>query len=358
MKITIISSNTNVGKKNLSRIAWELSRTPDDTTPLDTILSIDAPVNEIPSVVLSIECTILEREIFASFRDHVMWARTSRVDAPENFEIPKYFNNIPDHVDAKNFLKDKIKKDISNNIIQDEYRMHMPVCSLTSFTTRLSWRGLIKIYKLYEYLSQIDVYFIIGKNELNNKFQLEKYAKNYSFVNPIPEVRTNEMQTGRIGPIINVFLNMTIALRAQVVRHRNFTIKDNLMSIIKKRNWFTTLGHKININIAAETEFWKTVINKRQCWIAQYGIWKEIIVAAQKYIDISEKDLPCNKGFCPYTRDAELRHTDNDPGAPCPIHSNLASMPIDKKYMPMVNIEASYRPNFWKKHINNVEVIQ
>jgi hypothetical protein len=26
--------------------------------------------------------------------------------------------------------------------------------------------------------------------------------------------------------------------------------------------------------------------------------------------------------------------------------------------MPMVNIEASYRPNFWKKHINNVEVIQ
>jgi hypothetical protein len=248
MKITIISSNTNIGKKNLSRIAWELSRTPDDTTPLDTILSIDAPVNEIPSVVLSIECTILEREIFASFRDHVMWARTSRVDAPENFEIPKYFNNIPDHVDAKNFLKDKIKKDISNNIIQDEYRMHMPVCSLTSFTTRLSWRGLIKIYKLYEYLSQIDEYFIIGKNELNNKFQLEKYAKNYSFVNPIPEVRTNEMQTGRIGPIINVFLNMTIALRAQVVRHRNFTIKDNLI-LQQKQNFGKLLLTKDNVGL-------------------------------------------------------------------------------------------------------------
>ena len=106
MKIKLISSNINSGKKNLSRIAWELSRSPDDATPLDTILSIDAPVNEIPSVVLSIECTILEREIFASFRDHVMWARTSRVDAPENFEIPDYFNNIPDHVDAKNYLKD------------------------------------------------------------------------------------------------------------------------------------------------------------------------------------------------------------------------------------------------------------
>ena len=129
------------------------------------------------------------------------------------------------------------------------------------------------------------------KNELKNKFQLEKYAKNYSFVNPIPEVSKNELQTGRVGPIINVFLNMTIALRAQVVRHRNFTIKDDLMSIIKKRNWFTTLGHKININIAAEVEFWKTVINKRQCWIAQYGIWKEIIVAAQQFINISEKDV-------------------------------------------------------------------
>ena len=119
---------------------------------------------------------------------------------------------------------------------------------------------------------------------------------------------------------------------------KNFTFKDDLICIIENNPWNKTLGDTIKICISAEREFWKTVVNKRQCWIAQYGIWKDIIVEAQKFINISEQDLPCNKGFCPYTRDAELRYTDKDPGAPCPIQSKLASTPIDKKYMDMVKI--------------------
>jgi len=355
MKIEIISDDRVSSGKNLSRVAWELSRSSDDTTPLDTILSIDAPVNEIPSIVMSVQCTILEREIFASFRDHVMWARTSRVDAPSEFVVPEYFQLSEDNATIM-LLKQKIKADMDAGIIQDEYRLHMPICAMTSFTTRLSWRGLIKIYKLYEYLATINEYFVVGKAELNNKFQLHKYAGNYSFVNPIPMLQENEMVSGNIGPVVTVFQEMTIGLRAQVVRHRNYTIKDNLMEIIKSKDcWTRTLGDKIKISISAEIEFWKTVVNKRQCWIAQYGIWKDIIIVAQEYISISEQDLPCNKGFCPYTRDAELRHTDDDPGAPCPIHSDLTSTPIAQKYMDMVRIEASYRPAFWQKHIDKLE---
>ena len=356
MKLEIISDDRlSSDGKNLSRVAWELSRTPDDTTPLDTILSIDAPVNEIPSVVMSVECTILEREVFASFRDHVMWARTSRVDAPSEFDVPDYFK-YSETMDDIVLLKNRINADMKAGIIQDEYRLHMPICAKTSFTTRLSWRGLIKIYKLYKELAKIDEYYIIGKTELDNKFQLHKYADNYSYVDPIPMLQKNEMVSGKSGPIVTVFQEMTIGLRAQVVRHRNYTIKDNLMEIIKAKDcWTRTLGDKIKISISAEIDFWKTVVNKRQCWIAQYGIWKDIIVVAQEYITIGEQDLPCNKGFCPYTRDAELRHTDDDPGAPCPIHSNLTSTPIDEKYMPMVRIEASYRPAFWQKHIEKAE---
>ena len=355
MKIEIISDDRVSSGKNLSRVAWELSRSPDDTTPLDTILSIDAPVNEIPSVVMSVQCTILEREIFASFRDHVMWARTSRVDAPSEFVVPEYFQLSEDN-ETILLLKQKIKADMDAGIIQDEYRLHMPISAITSFTTRLSWRGLVKIYKLYEHLATINEYFVIGKTELNNKFQLHKYAGNYSYVDPIPMLKEHEKTSGVIGPIVTVCQEMTIGLRAQVVRHRNYTIKDNLMEIIKSEDcWTRTLGDKITISISAEVDFWKTVVNKRQCWIAQYGIWKDIIIAAQKYISVSEQDLPCNKGFCPYTRDAELRHTDDDPGAPCPIHSDLTSTPIAQKYMDMVRIEASYRPAFWQKHIEKLE---
>ena len=156
MIINIISEDTIAEKKHIARLCWELSRSPDDETPLDTILSIDAPVNEIPSYVLNIECTILEREIFASFRDHVMWARTSRVDSPSDFTTFSYFDRYKHHLE---FIRSSIDKKVRLGIIQDEYRMLIPLCSNTSFSTRISWRGLIKIYKFYEHLSEIDNYF-------------------------------------------------------------------------------------------------------------------------------------------------------------------------------------------------------
>ena len=114
MKIEIISDDryvlktSSIGKsyKHLAREAWELSRSKDDETPLKRILSIDAPVNEIPSLVLNIECTILEREIFASYRDHVMWARTSRVDNPLEFRTDPWFYTYMDELDS---LKKEIK---------------------------------------------------------------------------------------------------------------------------------------------------------------------------------------------------------------------------------------------------------
>ena len=359
MKIEILSKstesqNSSQNSKHLSRLCWELSRSPDDTTPLDTILSIDAPVNEIASYVFSVECTILEREIFASFRDHVMWARTSRVDSPSEFKAPDIFENSYKHILAGK--RGKIFQKISEGISQDEYRTIIPLCSLTSFSTRMSWRGLIKLYKMYEHLAEIDGYFFVGLRALEDAFSLSEYAKNYSFADVLPPIKDSEKVSERSGPMVTIFQTMPIALRAQVVRHRNFTIHDNLKEIISDGEpWIKSIGEDMSVSISASSEFWKTVVNKRQCWIAQYGIWGSIIKDAQRFLDIGEQDLPCADGFCPYTKDAEIRHTDDDPGAPCPIHSKLSGMPVDKKYLPSIEKEASYRPAFWATHINKME---
>jgi hypothetical protein len=355
VKIEIITEDIKHNKAHLSRRCWELSRSPDDTTPLDTILSIDAPVNEMPSFVLNVQCTILEREVFASFRDHVMWARTSRVDAPSEFKAPETF----EHLYAKELasIRSEISSKISDGVIQDEYRMLIPLCSLTSFSTRISWRGLIKLYKMYVYLSEINPYFSNGANELDNTFDLSKFAKNYSFANALPSIDISEQVSEKSGPMVTVFQKMPIGLRAQVVRHRNFTIHDNLKDIISQEDcWSKSIGDEMDVSISASAEFWKTVVNKRQCWIAQYGIWSSIIQEAQKFLYISEQDLPCSGGFCPYTRDAEIRHTDADPGAPCPIHSKLSKTPVSEKYVKDVIKEASYRPEFWQKYINEMEI--
>ena len=361
LKIEIISEDIEDNlpmspAKHLSRLCWELSRSPDDTTPLETILSIDAPVNEIPSFVLNIECTILDREIFASFRDHVMWARTSRVDSPSEFKAPEFFEQK--YADDLDLIRSKIQSKVSQGIIQDEYRMLIPLCSLTSFSTRISWRGLIKLYKMYEDLASLDEYFSVGSKSIDDMFGVSEIAKNYSYANAMPVLQSpDDCVTEKSGPMRTVFQKMPIALRAQIVRHRNFTIHDNLRDIISQgHSWVKPIGDEMDVSISASTEFWKTVVNKRQCWIAQYGIWGGIIQQAQKYLDVSEQDLPCAEGFCPYTRDAEIRHTDEDPGAPCPIHSKLSGMPVSEKYLKDIEVEASYRPKFWQKHINEMEI--
>ena len=89
----------------------------------------------------------------------------------------------------------------------------------------------LKIHKFYENLSVMHPYFNIGLKELDKHFNLQKYADNYSFVDPIPTLLKSETADGKIGPMVTIFQKMSIALRAQLVRHRNFSFKDNLIEI-------------------------------------------------------------------------------------------------------------------------------
>ena len=72
--------------------AWLLSRDIKEDYNIESIVKVDAPVMEMPSALLNFEnFTILEREIICSLRNHVVWARTSRVDDPRNFSVPYIF---------------------------------------------------------------------------------------------------------------------------------------------------------------------------------------------------------------------------------------------------------------------------
>ena len=100
MQIRLVSENIiekswSGDTRHLSDVAWVDSRH-DDGTKLTDILKNDLPVNDIPSVVLSITSTIAEREVITSFTDHVMWARTSRVDDPLDFTVDEVFKNTLD----------------------------------------------------------------------------------------------------------------------------------------------------------------------------------------------------------------------------------------------------------------------
>ena len=85
-------------------------------------------------------------------------------------------------------------------------------------------------------------------------------------------------------------------------------------------------------------------------------LMKPIIEKAEKYIPITENMLPC-KNTCPYGKDAMLRYTDLDPGAPCPKFALLANMPLtdDQIIQCGEQITRERRPPFWNSILEHLK---
>lgn len=366
MKITMISNNSFLNGEHLSKIAWKNSRPDDEDTPLKKILLIDAPVNEIPCATLAIECTILEREIFTSLRDHSLWAMTSRVSDPTVWDIP---SSIYITKEQQKILDDHLKEMCSEKdkgVHQDLYRMHMPLCATTAFTTTINLRNLIKIYLfMYELATRnksLYNHLLKSCSEILNILKLmtatdnlDEVLKRYSYVDFLPAIDSNF--TGRSGDFVTITENVSIALRAQIVRHRNFQFTDDLIGIFLNEDvWTYPISTSIKIQLSAHNNIWKGIISKRSCWMTQYDIWGGIISKASNYIAIDESILPC-KNTCPYNKDAELRYTNADPGSPCPKHAHIYNIPVTQQLILDMKSQLikEPRPKFWDRIIDKIE---
>lgn len=350
---------------HLSRVAWEESRSKNDPASLTDILKIDAPVSEIPSAVFTIQCTILEREIFTSARDHHAWARTSRVDSPTGWLVPPCLIDsgiVSD--EAVVDLKQLIQQDLDNGVAQDLARLNIPVCALTAFTTSMDIRSIAKMVLYFRKLSKevpvlagpltqtadslySEVLVPMVESEDNAKLILSTYlTPDY-----LPDFDYDDGVTSRIGNFLVVTTRTTLSLRTQAIRHRTFQIADSFLKLIKTVDnpWMIKIGQEVDIQISAPVDIWMKTVAKRQCWIAHHGLWKPVIDAASPYLPISEDDLPCKEsGACPYVRDAELRFTDKDPGSPCPKFVQFYNKDLTPELFKDMRAEAFVKPSFWE----------
>lgn len=365
-------NNKSVNGKHLSRVSWEESRSAEDATPLIDILKIDAPVNELPNATFTIKCTILEREIFTSARDHHIWARTSRVDDPVSWKVPQelYDRNIIDPSDIVS-IKSKIQADLDNNVAQDMARLSIPLCSLTSFTTTMDIRSVAKMIKYFRMLaSQIpkiapqllitaeSLYFDVLVPLVENENNADTILSTYMVAEYLPEYSYTDGTTERIGNFLVVSTKTTLSLRTQAIRHRTYQISDNILNLIRtaENPWLISIGTEINIQISAPIDIWMKTISKRQCWIAHHGLWKPVIDEASIHLPISESDLPCSSsGACPYVRDAELRFTDKDPGSPCPKFVKIYDKELTPELHEDMRNESSVKPSFWSSLVTQCE---
>ena len=333
---------------------WALSRPNLDRADAADIINIDAPINDFPSIVLEVESTILEREIIASFRDHIMWAKTSRVNCGVDWRVPDGLYK---------FNRDKfeeIRAGMSfmqvSGAPQDVWRLQMPVTASTEYMIKISPRLLIKITRHFESLCDKaawlrDSYYTLMS--LIQKFSLQDAYERYTSVNVNKPI--GMVQSGRIGDYITITVDIPFSLRTHLIRHNQLSVTDNLINFINQPV-DKILNSNITVQISASVSIWENVCSKRSCWIAHYGMWGQIIRQINNYVSV-EGMLPCRHGLCPYSEDADARYTDKDPGLPCPIHAgiNKRSVSVTEKELMERYVINEKRPFFWLDKIGELK---
>lgn len=358
MKIAIEASNVNKSGIHPSVIGWKNSRPDHKEIDASEILKIDLPVNEMPMATLFIESTIVEREIFASMRNHVMWAQGTRVQNVLDFEYPDCIADMYKELfEQKRSMMSGMK---NIGIRQDEYRKLVPIFSNTKYTINISMRDLISVLNEFRRIEKAafspsaKLVFAESIEEIT-KLLIYQFGLSTCDINSYKPKdilhETSAACNGMIGGTLVATTKLPLMLRAQVVRHRKLICRDNLMELICLDNAMElTNDSEVEMQISGLEEDWIDVVRKRSCWMAQYDLWSDLINKVESSLRLGESSLPCHDGACPYNGDATGRLNGDDPNAPCPKHALINSIDVTPEQVEDMigQFDSDKRPMFWE----------
>lgn len=335
MKYRILNNQIMRG----SMAAWLSSRPTESEATVDQnhINSIDCPVNEFDSMMIEVTASIFVREIFASMRDHTIWAQGSRVNPVEEFEVDEHFAEYSDFMDC---CRNDILCGIKNGEIQDVYRKWLPMASKTTFATMINLRQAVKLWMFFadlantcknEHMSAAMFSAMDCMYEIMMRFNENADYTSYKFVDFLPAFDIHHgLQTESSADVVVVYNLVPMMLRAQIIRHRLFSVTDDLKEVITSADPASLrLIDDIHMRISAPENVWQYVLSKRSCWMVDIELWSGILREYQSKSKSDNPALPCSNGSCPYDGDAQLRLESKIPGAPCPIHAKLTDQ-VDK----------------------------
>ena len=357
MKIEILAENAfDRDGRHLSKVAWDISRNSTDAKLLE-VLAVDAPVNEMPSVVMCITSTILEREVIAGIKEHSMWASSSRVDNLYDFKMDE--NVSPE---AESFADDArwaMRRKHSEGQGQDRFRLLLPILSTTHYTVRLNLRACAILADYFDELAMLNEGTRRIFEAANIQFRIVvgmlggssiKYKPAEILGNQIPLDKPDFAET--IGAFTVVHHNSIFSLRTHMIRHRLFTVVDDLKGWIRDGVSDKALNSPMAIGVSATNTAWLNVGTKRACWLAQSDLWTPMLKLAGDSIGDGLMDaLPCDDGDCPFKRDVQLRLEGKDPNAPCPKYLQMYGiLATDSQHEAIgKEINDGKRSDYWKK---------
>lgn len=361
-------------QENILR-AWKHSRPADRKPVYETIAAIDVPVNEMSDFVLECYVPILVREIFFTMRDHVAWARTSRVDDLTQWPIfVPVLEQYGVEIDA---LGRQMMKDMNSSHDQDNFRMNLPLAYLTHFTMKVTPRSLVKLTmamadeasRATDYV--IKALFIQVYEQLIRCLQdtpykqiaLEGGYQKIDLLNRDYIVMDEPYKVTVLGGMVAVAVAaVPLALRAQLVRHRPVSIRDDLHQYLNGRGLACSIRNTVNIELAMTMEMAASMVKKRNCWISQDDLWRPIIDALNAALRTHPDAplvLPCTgRNTCPIERDNILRDEMKDPAPACPIWMKMVGKTYPTEVRAGIAVRFADRrgqPEFWHKQIENME---
>jgi hypothetical protein len=310
--------------------AWGYSRPNETVVLIDDVIKVDTPVNELEDFILEVRCPIIIREMFFTQRDHVAWARTSRVDNLDDWPVHYLWADDLMIVKAYALMQERRKTET-----QDHFRLELPLCYMTGFTIKLSARTVMRFVAALHHLARqhragglVQMMLDEMAAALWSVVQLTPYGSlkpdAYGKLDLLPyyTVPSGDVAVGHF--VVIDFEDIPIALRAQIIRHRPIMYRDTLLNYVIDHAMCEPLTSPVYGQIMMTRETALAMVRKRNCWIAQEDLWSPII---QKINALFEKEqnvgvpLPCDStcGECPFGRDNMLRQEKKDPAPPCPI---------------------------------------
>jgi len=272
MKIRMISKNDS------ALAAWNSSRPEANEKDSSKIYNLDLPVSEFVRFDIEITSSIFTRELFCSLRDHVIWAQTSRVQNVLEFNMVEELSDDESFSEIRRMM---IKKSL-NGDRQDEYRLTLPMFSKTTYAISISLRHLVNVSKNLKYISGKckDPYVsrILLVESLSIDFITNGYDTSSHKMKPILNEDIISDSNLENGEFLTVTSEIPLYLRAQLVRHRQLLLVDNLIDIVAlPDSRYLTIEDLCKIQVVGSKSFLQEVASKRRCWISQYGIWSEFL---------------------------------------------------------------------------------
>jgi len=358
MKIEVL----NIDGMGRAAEAWRLSRDVDKRIEWEDIYTVDGPVNEFPNAVCHFkDFTILEREIFASNRGHVMWARTSFVDAPDKYRVPKDLLPVCDPL-VHASLKGMMEKGKNAGEHQDRWRRYLPVSAETCFSYRISYRDAIKMAKYFVYLADLVApclkeRFMTIAEELfrlidlftGSRDKTMKAGFTMRLAKFLNEEAIHQEQPQHFSGITVATFEVPFWIRAHFIRHRPITVADDLFDFLKINNVLDlTINHPVVMQVAATENIWNQLLGSRACWLTQSTLGAEYDPWATIVDQFGGAVLPCAGGTCPHHRDARNRLEGSDPGVPCPRYIHLNQLDV-APHRQRIEMALKSRPKLWEQ---------